>query len=213
MLKRSVVLRANKIKPLKNVVPDHKSAVLFTLFLCGLVIGVTLVNKSSDSLLEFFFEILRNNILTKTQTGWFKCFCFEFIWLFIPVFFCFISGLCGVGLPFIWSVPLLFGLISGMAFSVLFIKYGITGLGYCALIYIPSCALTTADLIKCCCKSSQMSGDIFLYILSAGNKDNNKKSMLKEYGASYILFCIPIIIAAVLNVCGFKLFSGLFGLV
>lgn len=213
MLKKSVVLKANRIKPIGAFTPDYKTVVFFTLFICGLIIGTTVINKNESDFLTLFTKILKNNITAKNGESWIKCFCGDFVWLFIPLFADFLCGLCGVGLPFIWLIPTVFGCVSGMVFSVFFISYGISGIGYCALMYIPCCAITAATLVKCCCESTKMSSEIFFYVLGIERKEAIKKALLKEYSTIYIVFCVYILIAAAISTCSFKLFSGLFGFI
>lgn len=213
MFKRSVVLKANKIKHAGSFKPDYKTLIFFTLFLCGLIIGTTVVNKSESEFLTLIMKVLKNNITAKNGGGWLKCFCGDFVWLFIPLFTDFLCGLCGIGLPFIWSIPVVFGCVSGTVFSAFFMSYGVVGLGYCALMYVPCCAITAATLVKCCCESTKMSSEIFFYILGNGKNEGTKKSLLKEYSTVYIVFCIYILIGAAISTCSFKLLSGLFGFI
>lgn len=213
MFKKSVVLKANKLKPIAGVSPDYKTVIFFTLFVCGLIIGVTVISQSGTDFTDFFSKIIHNNISAKKDSSWFKCFCGEFVWLFILVFVDFICGLCGVGLPFIWLIPICFGCFAGMVLALFFINYGMTGLGYCALMNIPSYAITAATLVKCCCESTKVSNEIFFYILSGSKGDTSKTPILKEYTVKYIFFCIPVIIAALISTGSFKLFSGLFSFV
>ena len=213
MFKRSVVLKANKIKSVPGISPDYKTIIFFTLFICGLIIGVSLIKKGNSDFTEFFSKLLRNNITAKIDSSWLRCFCGEFVWLFLLVFVDFICGLCGVGLPLIWLVPICFGCVSGLVLSLFYVNYGLTGLGYCSLINVPCYAITAATLVKCCCESTKVSNEIFLFILGGRKNDNIKESLLKDYIINYLLLCIPIVIAALISTGSLKLFSGLFNFV
>lgn len=213
MFKKSVVVKANKIKRIPGISPDYKSIIFFTLFVCGLIIGVTIIKNGESDFTDIFSKLLHNSISAKNNNSWFRCFCGEFLWLFLLILIDFICGLCGVGLPLIWLVPVCFGSIAGLILSLYFVNYGMPGLGYCALINIPCYAITAATLIKCCCESTKVSNEIFFYILGGKKSDNTKEPLLKDYIINYVLLCIPIIIAALISTGSFKLFSGLFNFV
>ncbi len=213
MFKKSVVLKANKLKPLSGISTDYKTAIFFTLFVCGLIIGVSIVKKGDSEFIDFFSKLMHNNISAKNDSSWFRCFCGDFLWLFLLVFVDFICGLCGVGFPFIWLIPVCFGGFTGMVLSLFFINYGMTGLGYCALINVPGYAITAATLVKCCCESTKISNEIFFFIIGGNKNEGNKEPLLKDYVINYILLCVPVVLSALISTGSFKLFSGLFGFV
>lgn len=213
MLKKSVVIKANKLKPVQKFKLDYKTLIFFTVFLCGLIVGVTIFRQSGEPFSEFITEILKNYLTVCAVNSIFKNFCSIFFLLSLFVFILFIFGLCAVGQPFIWLSGFLFGCGIGIVISSYFCAFGILGVGYCALINIPCYAITAATLIKCCCESTRVSNDIFFYSLGSFNNTTGKNRLLKDYLINYLLFLVPIIIAALLKACFLKLFSGLFGLV
>ncbi len=213
MFKRSVVIKAKRIRPIANISPDYKTIIFFTLFVCGLILGVIVIQKSDEDFSSFFLKLLNNYLKAKKDNSWFMNFCGEFLGLFLLVFIDFVLGLCAVGLPFIWLLPVCFGCFSGIVLSVFFTNYGLTGLAFCGLINIPCYAITAATLIKCCCESTRISNEIFRFVFSGNKSENVKSSLIKEYTINYALLCLPILIAALISSGSFKLFSGLFSFI
>ncbi len=129
----------------------------------------------------------------------------------IPLF-SFVVGLCAVGGPVIIAIPTVVGIIAGMATGILYSQYALQGLGYSALIIMPSTAIVIGTLLKCCNESINMSLEI-IYMILGGNHGNTKTNQLKEYCLRYLVLCVPFILAGILNTLCFKLFGGLFSFV
>lgn len=207
MLKRSVVIKARRIKPLKL---DYQTIILFTLFLCGLIIGIAITKNGSEEWNNFATNLLSNYISTKSQSSFLRCFSGTLVILLLCIFIDFLFGLCAVGTPFVWLVPLLFGCFCGCGVSCLLINYGLKGLCYCALVNIPCYAITAATLIKCCCESTKMSVELFTNICGFHNANVKNTIFFKEYVINYLVLCVPIVIGALISTVCFKLFSSLF---
>lgn len=213
MLKRSVVIKANKFKHNKGFRFDYKTLIFFTIFLCGLIIGVIVFKQSGEHFADFVTNILEKHLTACYDNNIFKNFCSVFFTFSVFLVFLFIFGLCAVGQPFIWFMGFSFGCVVGVVLSSYFCAFGILGVGYCALINIPCYAITAATLIKCCCESTKISNEIFFFTLGAGGGVVDKNILFKEYLLKYLVFLVPIAIAALLKACFLKLFSGLFSLV
>lgn len=210
MFKKTVVLKTNRFKPKGKITFDYKALLFFTLFLCGLIIGVSFINKGDENLINYLTKLFKNRILAENSNNFFTCFCGDFLPLLLMQFFCYIGGLCAVGIPFIWLIPVAFGLFCGIAIALFFVNYGITGLSYCALINIPCYAITAATLIRCCCESTVCSNNILIYAMRGDNGEKLKTPILKDYTFKYILLCIPLVVAALISAGSYKMFSGLF---
>lgn len=210
MLKRSVVIKAGRLKPIKI---DYKTVVLFTLFICGVIIGVSVVKSGGDEWNLFSKKILTNYLSAKSNGNILKCFSSTFVMMISVAFISFLTGLCAVGVPFIGFVPLLFGGFCGVAVSTFVVNFGIQGLVYCTIINIPCYAITAASIIKCSCESLKMSLELFGAISDSGFGDCKRKGYLKEYTVNYLVLCIPIAIGSLASAIGFEVFSGLFNFV
>ncbi len=207
MLKKSVVIRAKRIKPLKL---DYKTIVFFTLMICGIIIGISLI-KNGD---EDFNRILKNLIdginATKFNNSFLSSTLYVFGWLLVFILLVFFSGLSGLGIPLISLVNVLFGVVCGAFCGIYYVEYGIKGIGFFSLVHLPCYAITAATLIKCCCESLKISFNVFSFLSGNTVNQNKNKKLFKDYIFSYLILCIPLILASVLNVAGFKIFSGLF---
>ena len=205
MFKRSVVIKAKRIKPLKW---DYETIIMFTLFLCGVILGIFIIKNSGDEFRCFLNNCIGNYISSKSQNGFIVCFCGLLLFLLVFVFTDFLFGLCAVGTPLVWLIPVVFGVMCGGCVSCMFINYGLKGLFYCLLVDLICFAITAATLIKCCRESTNMSVDLFTCIM--GNSCCKNAISFKEYVISYLVLCIPVVLSALISTVCFKLFAGLF---
>lgn len=208
MLKKSVVIKRKKMN-----IPrfNYKNLVFFVLFLCGLIIGVLTMKNGTSTLKEIFSEFFVEYITHKSNESFLNCFLDVVFIITFPILLSFVFGLCAVGLPIIIAIPTLIGSVAGMAIGFLYSSYSLQGLGYAALILIPSLAVVIATLLKCCSEAINMSLEIILAI--SGYQNQSRRNELKDYCLRFIIFLVPLILSGLLNVASFKLFSGLFSFV
>jgi hypothetical protein len=135
----------------------------------------------------------------------------NFLKVFSPFLFIvvieYIVGLCGVGIPLLSLVQFLLGVLIGCVVSQYYVDFGFAGIGCCALIYLPLFATATASLIKGCCCSFDISGEIFYFIVSG---KGNGEAVLKEYTLKYLFLLIPVITSSIITLVLYRLFSHLF---
>ncbi len=205
MFKRSVVLKPKKLKGNKL---DCEAIILFSLFLCGIIIGAFVIKNCNDDVKNAFCTLLRNYISAKSDCGFLACFSGTVVFLVLFVVVVFLLGMCAVGTPLVWSVPIIFGLICSGYVSLMLISYGLKGILYCVLVDLLPYAITTATLVKCCCESTKLSVNLFTCI--AGDNSFRGRNAFKEYVSSYLILCIPVIIGALISSACFKIFEGLF---
>ncbi len=205
MLKNKTIIKTNRINFNKF---DFKIIFLFCLFLCGIIIGISVVKNCEDELKNVIFNYLENYLSVKNQSGFFECFLGSFSILAIYIFANFLFGLCAVGTPLVCFIPTLFGFFCGSGVSCLFIKYGLKGLCYCGLVLVPCYAITAATIIMCCCESSVMS--IQLLNCIKNGKFNKINLSFNDFLLKHLILCIPIAIGALISTIGFRLFSSLF---
>jgi hypothetical protein len=210
MFKKSVVIRANKLKKI-NFKFNYKTTIFLTLLLCGVMFGVTLSNKGNIAWHTFFNTFVHNHLTVKVSSSFFRNFCSIFFSFMLICLFDYICGLCGVGAPFLYLTPLFFGIYCGVVTSQFYYIYKLSGLLYCAIINTPCYAITAATLIKCCTLSFDVSKEIFIYLLTG--RSDTKEKILHKYTVQYLILCIPIALSALLNVVSFKLFGNLFNFI
>ncbi len=205
MFKRNVVIKNKRYKPLNL---DCETIILFTLFLCGIILGAFLIKNCDDEVKDALCTILHNYISAKSECGFLVCFSGLTVFLIIFVILAFLFGLCAVGTPLVWLMPVAFGLICSSYISLMLINFGLKGLFYCVLVDLLPYAITTATLVKCCCESTKISVNLFSCI--AGDNTLRGKNILKEYVLDYVILCIPVVIGALISSFCFKIFQGLF---
>lgn len=207
MLKKSVVIKANKFRGKVNLRFDYKTIIYFTLLICGIIIGVFLSEKGSKEWHIFFENLISNHLIAKASNDIFVNFCSMFLAVFIVFLYNYISGLCGVGIAFTSFSPFILGVYFGVIITFYYISYGFSGIAYCALINLPLYAITAATLVKCCCESSNISKEIFFYLVSGKGEG---KPFLKDYTLKYLIYLIPVSLGALISALFFHLFSHLF---
>lgn len=209
MLKKSVVIKRRKMNLPKF---DYKNLFFFTLFICGLILGVLTIKNKNTELNNLLKSFLTNYIAVRTESNIPECIFDTSILVILIPLITFVLGLCAVGVPIIIAIPTLVGVILGMTIGVLYLQYTLQGLGYSALIIMPSAAIIIGTLLKCCNESINMSLEI-IYMIIGGNKRTNQTNELKEYCLKYLVLTIPFLVSAILNTICFKLFGGLFSFV
>ena len=209
MFKKTVVLKRRKMNLPKF---DYRNFFFLSLFICGLILGVLTIKDDNTELNNVLKSFFVNYLSEKSVKTILECFLETFVLILIIPLFCFIAGLCAVGGPIIIAIPTLIGIVVGMATGILYSQYTLQGLGYSALIIMPSAAIVIGTLLKCCNESINMSLEI-IYMISGGNHGNTRTNVLKEYCLRYLVLCVPFIFSGAINTICFKLFSGLFSFI
>ncbi len=210
MFKKSVVINAKRIKPIKL---DYPTVILFFVLICGIIIGVSISKKIIYSQNDFLSVLINNYLSFIKDCTFFECFVSIFLVIFAAAFTVFLIGFCAVGAPLAWLVPALYGCFCSCVVTCLLIKYSIQGIGYSLLINIPCYAITAATLIKCCCESSKLSVELLSVLTGGSTREKGKYKLLQEYTINYLILCIPLVCAALLKTVSFKLFSGFFSFI
>ena len=97
-----------------------------------------------------------------------------------------------IGYPFILLIPFLKGLGVGAVCGYLYLKYGLTGFGYCVLTVFPGATVSTFSLISSCNSSCEYSKNA--YLKSISGKGQFEKSETRFYIMKQSVFiCISLI--------------------
>ena len=211
-MKKSVVIKTKKIKALSKAEIDYKSVLFFVLFICGLIIGVTIIKNVDETTKNAIFVLLKRNLFGLKESSFIQLLSVTFLNLFLLWFYVFLFGFCALGTPFIWLNPLFWGLLSGGVVSSYYVMFGFAGLGYFSVINLPCYAITAATLIRGCCVGSNMSNEIFLSLLR-GEWKKQPENTIKVYTIKFIALLIPLALSALIKSGSFVLFGDLFGLV
>lgn len=208
MLKKSVVIKRKRMN-----IPrfNYKNLVFLVLFFCGFIIGVLTMKNETSTIKSVFSDFFIEYITNKSNENFLNSFLDSIFIIALPSAITFVFGLCAVGIPIVIAIPTLTGIVVGMAIGFLYSSYALQGLGYAALIIIPSLAVVIATLIKCCSEAINMSIEIIVGI--SGYQSQSRKNELKDYCLRFLIFFLPLILSAMLNVGCFKLFNGLFSFI
>ncbi len=205
MFKKGVVIKAKRIKPLNL---DCETIILFTLFLCGIILGAFLIKNCGDEVKNALSTLLRSFFSAKSESGFLACFSGVLFFLLLFILIVFLFGLCAVGTPLVWLVPIIFGIFCSGYVSLMLINFGVKGLFYFVMVDLFPYAITTATLVKCCCESTKISINLFSCL--AGDNTLKGNNLLKDYILNYLILCVPVLIGAIISAFCFKIFQGLF---
>ncbi len=210
MLKKSVVIKAPAFKPKFNLKINNKTLVFFTLFICGIIAGVHISQAGSAEWHTFFMSIINNVLFSQSESGLFTVFIRVFLPFFSMLLMCFIIGLSGMGTPFIALVPLLIGCFFGVEITQFYINFGVSGIGGWALVFLPAYATATATLIKCCCHCVDISGEIFIFLVTGKGEG---KPIFKEYLLRYAIYIVPVLLGSLITTLFYRIFGDLLNFV
>lgn len=180
---------------------------LFLLFIVGLVIGTITIRKSSSALLERLLSLFQDYCIVKSTQSIGVNFCsavFRHILLLCTVF---CTGLCAVGVPFIYLFPLLYGCGVGVIGAYLYKAYALKGIGYCALILYPGRVIMIGALVYACTAAACMSGSL---MQTALKKESANSMEMHTYNKKLLLAGAVSAGAALLETALFGIFSRYF---
>ncbi len=210
--KTRATIIATGIRKKKRVNPsmlrsNQKLILLTTLFVCGMLLGILFVKHTSaemvsmlQNLVDTHFKeaeaqsVLMNFLTTLGAEG---------IYLLLAV----LCGLCIVGEPILWLLPVGKGLGLGVVSASLYKIYTLQGLEYYALFLLAPAVLSTAALLFGCKESILFSRDM--------NRSLFKKTdagfgigALKLYALRHIVLFVILIFAASISAVLMHLFHG-----
>lgn len=205
MFKKGVVIKAKRIN-LLNI--DCETVILFSLFLCGVIIGAFLIKNCDDEIKNALSALLRSFFSAKAENGFITCFSGTLVFLLVFIFTAFLFGLCAVGTPLVWLVPMAFGGICSCYVALMLVNFGLKGLLFCIMVDLLPYAITAATLVRCCCESMRISVGLFTCLW--GNSALKGRNLFKDYALNYLILCIPVVVGALISCFCFRIFQGLF---
>ncbi|HZK21272.1 MAG TPA: stage II sporulation protein M [Oscillospiraceae bacterium] len=197
------------VKPLKIPQINYKPIVFFLFLFAGLIIGVICIKYGVKSFVDLAASIFEQARLENSEKGIAGLFFSSLLSSICFLFASFIIGLCAVGIPFLPIIPFIKGLYYGAFGGYMYCTYGVTGIGYCALIIYPAAAIMITALIYGCTESMMMSADICGILLNK-TIGMNSKDALKMYCIRYAILILVLVLAAIVSTAFFKLFGSYF---
>lgn len=209
-MKKSIVIKANKLNKNIKFSINYKTAIYFSLMLTGIIIGAFIAENGSEKWNTLFYEIIDSFLIAKASNGVLVNFCSSFLPVFIIILFVYICGTCGLGSIFSSFSPVLMGIYCGVSVTSFYLKFGVQGIVYCLLINLVLYAITAATLIKCCCESTRISKEILIYLISGKSEG---KPLLKEYTLKYLILLLPVVFGSIFSALMFSWLSNLFSFI
>ncbi len=185
---------AKKMNLLKN---NQKLIMLTGIFICGLFLGALTIRNANTGLENSLKTLIENYCIARGQqsilSNFLSFFGTECIFLLIALFF----GVCSVGEPIIWGLPLLKGLGIGLISGYLYSEYTLQGMIYFSAFILPPSMLAAAALIFGCKESILMTRDLNRILFKG--ESHNGFEMLRLYALRYFVLLCSTLFAAALS--------------
>ena len=191
----------------KSTASHRQEILLLAFFLTGLLLGAFAVRKSSSVLLERLLSLFQNYTVVKSEQSPGANFCSalfrEIVFLGVPL----CVGLCAVGLPMLYVLPLTYGAGIGLVGTYLYKTYALKGIGYCALIFYPGKILSFCALVYACTEAVSMSRGLMQGLLQ---KESGRQPSFSEYCRTFLIAAVCAAVAAALETALYAVFARYF---
>lgn len=198
--------RALKNKVIKN---NQKLFLLTVVYITGLFFGACTIKNLSGELSVSIQSLMANYYQVQTEQTIFQNFLYtlssEFLILLIP----FVFGLCIIGEPVMWFMPLLRGLGTGLISGYLYKNYSLSGMGYFAAVILIPTVLSSAVMIIGCHESILTTRDIRRVVKNNSGEHDN---IMHFYIIRYLVLLVAVVLISLLGAMFVKLFAGKFTL-
>lgn len=182
---------------------------MFILFVVGMIYGTLLSKSGSTELIDDLGIITKgyidnraNQTLLKIFSG---SFCSSMIFLIIP----YLLGFSAIGQIGTALVPIFKGLGLGATMGCLYQNYGLSGIGYSALIIVPQTVIALFAIMTACRESVKLSNLIFLTFFPSKGKSVCLNT-IKLYHIKFFILLLFILFSAVIDTFTGLFFSGVF---
>lgn len=182
---------------------NSNTILLFSLFLCGVIIGCGIYNGYENKDSSAFSNII-STFFIQNDKG--LIFINSLLSSLILVLITFCSGLCCVGYPVIYSIPMLKGLYYGIISSFMLHTYAMQGFTYFALTVLPGAIISVCSVIYACNISCATTKALALNVF-ANNREDIK---IKEYMLKYLILFAVMFIGCIIDYFTVGLFSKIF---
>lgn len=179
-----------------GIVKNNRRLIFLTvIFICGLLLGSTAIKNKDAALTEELKSLIENFCRVRSQSSlavnFFSIFGTECIFLIPAMLF----GVCSVGEPFLWLLPLGKGMGLGMIAAYLYSEHSLNGMLYFAAILLPPSVFSAAALLLGCKESILMTHDINRVLLGKREKTGDA-GFFKLYILRYIVLLASVLLAS-----------------
>ena len=208
-MKKGIIVSLKRFKLLDYVTQNKIFIIICTLFIIGVTIGVTVLS-STTCLTQYIESLFNKTINIHTQNTFFQKFISCFLHYLIVLILYFISGASMLGIVVTPFITIWQGIFIGCITSFLYSSYGLTGIAFNAIVFIPPLSI----FIICCFFAAKYAIDFSLNIAKLvlpKCRAANLYFVFKNYCSKYLIVLGVIIICSfieiILNVLFLKYFN------
>lgn len=183
--------------------------VLAAMFLIGMIYGVLLLSFDSKAM-SGTISLITGEYTSKLKgQGVFESFVSAFWSAFIFVLIPYLLGYSAIFQPIILLVAWFKGLGLGFFMANLYLSYGFSGVGFCALVIMPATIIGLFCMIVSSREALKLS-NMFFFSFAGKSREAVTLKAIKLYNVKFLVLTGICLGAAGLNVVCVLLFSGLF---
>ncbi len=179
--------------------------IFLSLFAAGLTAGSLIIRKEYGNLLSELLSLYENYVGIKAGERPLINFSNSLLKSIFTLMIAYSAGLCAVGTPIIYSLPLISGIGIGTISAHMYRTFSLKGIGYCALTLFPGKIINTVVMITACTFSTVMSTKM-LKNLTIGEESMN----FKQYNLRYLILLVFSVTASLADTLLNSLFAGYF---
>lgn len=179
-----------------GIVKQNRRLIFLTaIFICGLLLGAIAIKNKDAALTEELKSLIENFCLVRSRqslvVNFFSIFGTECIFLIPAMLF----GVCAVGEPFLWLLPLIKGMGIGMISAYLYSDYSLKGMLYFAAVLLLPSVFSVAALLLGCKESILMTHDIN-HVLFGKHEKSGDAGFFKLYILRYIVLLGSVLLSS-----------------
>lgn len=184
----------------------NKDRFLISLFLImglGIFIGSVTAGNNAENKSSILFQIHSTFIQNKLDQSFLQLFWSAFLSEFLYIIVIYISGVCAIGIPILYIIPLIYGIGKGIVLGFLYATNGFYGVLNAILFHSIQTTCLILLTISALKKSYTMSRQTFFKLNS--NVEENNVLSFKKYNQFYIVILLLCIVFCLIDALMFKL--------
>lgn len=179
-----------------GVVKQNRRLIFLTaVFICGLLLGAMAMKNRDAALTEDLKLLVENFCMVRSRqslvVNFFSTFGTECIFLIPAMLF----GVCAVGEPFLWFLPLIRGMGIGMISAYLYSDHSLNGMLYFAAVLLLPSVFSVAALLLGCKESILMTHDIN-HVLFGKKEKSGDAGFFKLYILRYLVLLVSVLLSS-----------------
>ena len=191
---KSIIIKKNSINSKRLSISENRILFIFiTIVISGVIIGSLSFNFISTSTKEEVFKIISNFLQESEKLSIIKLFSRSLVNDYIYLFILFVSGVCALGLPIIFALPLLKGISTGVLISYIYTQQGLNGFVYYLIILSVPATLMLMCIIFACREAYYMSLGISMGVFTENKRTYEKSSNFFIYLKRFLIFSFAVI--------------------